>query len=52
MDENVTFSNDCLNMRIQQKIKVWSFWNGLILFFTPQNMGINTKVIVISCIVT
>ena len=52
MNENVIFSNDCLNMRIQQKIKVESLLKWLILFFTPQIIGINTKIILISCIVT
>jgi len=28
------------------------YWNGLIWFFTPQNIGIATKIILISCVVT
>jgi len=28
------------------------YWNGLIWFFTPQNIGIATKIILIPCVVT
>jgi len=52
MDKNEIFCIDSLNMHIQQKIKVESLLHWLILFFTLKTWGINTEIVLISCIVT
>jgi len=52
MNENEIFCIDGLNMRIQKKRKVQFLLKWLKLILYPQNMPIDTKIILIPCIVT
>ena len=52
MAKNEIFCIDSFNMRIQQNIKVESFLQWLNLILYPQNIEIDTKIVLISCIVT
>ena len=54
IDENKTRFSVMAALICLFSTKYWCnlFWNGLIWFFTPQNMGIDTNIILIPCIVT